>query len=98
MSDAPEILILNGPNLNMLGVREPAIYGHETLADIEAMCRERAGALGLTVDFQQSTFEGELVNLIQRGATAPPASSLIPRPIPTPAWRSMTPLNWLICR
>ena len=66
MSDAPEILILNGPNLNMLGVREPALYGHETLADIEAMCRERAGALGLTVDFQQSNFEGELVTLIQR--------------------------------
>lgn len=66
MSDAPEILILNGPNLNMLGVREPAIYGHETLADIEARCRERAGALGLTLDFQQSNFEGELVTLIQR--------------------------------
>lgn len=66
MSDFPEVLVLNGPNLNMLGVREPSIYGHETLADIESMCLERAASLGLAVDFRQSNFEGELVGMIQQ--------------------------------
>ena len=66
MSDLPEVLILNGPNLNMLGVREPAIYGYETLADIESMCHDRAADLGLSVDFRQSNFEGELVSMIQQ--------------------------------
>ena len=66
MSDLPEVLILNGPNLNMLGVREPAIYGHGTLADIESMCHDRAADLGLSVDFRQSNFEGELVSMIQQ--------------------------------
>ncbi|MEK9595903.1 MAG: type II 3-dehydroquinate dehydratase [Rhodospirillaceae bacterium] len=66
MSDLPEVLILNGPNLNMLGVREPTIYGHETLADIESMCHDRAADLGLGVDFRQSNFEGELVSMIQQ--------------------------------
>lgn len=65
MSDMPEILIVNGPNLNMLGVREPQIYGHESLADVEAMCDERAATLGVTIDFRQSNFEGELVTMIQ---------------------------------
>jgi 3-dehydroquinate dehydratase-2 len=66
MSDFPEVLVLNGPNLNMLGVREPSVYGHETLADIESMCLERAASLGLAVDFRQSNFEGELVGMIQQ--------------------------------
>jgi len=65
VTERPEILIVNGPNLNMLGVREPQIYGHETLADIEAMCAERANTLGVSVDFRQSNFEGELVGMIQ---------------------------------
>ncbi|MCA0424571.1 MAG: 3-dehydroquinate dehydratase [Proteobacteria bacterium] len=55
------IFVLNGPNLNMLGVREPDIYGHETLADVKARCEKRAAALGCTVDFRQSNFEGVLV-------------------------------------
>jgi 3-dehydroquinate dehydratase II len=59
------ILILNGPNLNLLGVREPQVYGSETLADIEEACLERAAGLDLTVDFRQSNHEGQLIEWIQ---------------------------------
>lgn len=62
---AKPIFVLNGPNLNLLGTREPEIYGTTTLADIEAMCATRANALGLSVDFRQSNSEGELVTWIQ---------------------------------
>jgi 3-dehydroquinate dehydratase-2 len=62
---APTILILNGPNLNLLGVREPATYGRETLADIEEACLERAAELGLAVEFRQTNHEGQLVDWIQ---------------------------------
>lgn len=59
------VFIINGPNLNMLGQREPEIYGTETLADIEAACKARATQLDLQVRFFQSNIEGELVTKIQ---------------------------------
>ena len=59
------IFILNGPNLNLLGTREPDIYGAETLADIETGSRARALELGIDIEFRQSNLEGELVNWIQ---------------------------------
>lgn len=62
---ARKILVLNGPNLNLLGTREPDVYGAETLADIEAKTKARAKDLGLSVEFRQSNTEGELVNWIQ---------------------------------
>ena len=65
MSETAPIFILNGPNLNMLGVRQPEVYGHDTLADIEAMCTERATSLDLEIDFRQSNQEGILVDWIQ---------------------------------
>jgi 3-dehydroquinate dehydratase-2 len=61
----PTILILNGPTLTLLGVREPATYGRETLAEIEDACLERGAALGLAVEFRQSNHEGQLVDWIQ---------------------------------
>ena len=69
MSQDASVLILNGPNLNMLGVREPAVYGAQTLDDLEAMCQDRAESLGLVIDFRQSNSEGELVGWIQKART-----------------------------
>lgn len=61
----PIILIVNGPNLNLLGKRQPEVYGSTTLADIEQACRVHAGALGLDIEFRQSNHEGDLVDWIQ---------------------------------
>ena len=59
------VMVLNGPNLNLLGTREPDIYGTETLESIEAACRKRAADLGLAVEFRQSNNEGDLVDWVQ---------------------------------
>ncbi len=63
---AKRVLVLNGPNLNMLGTREPKTYGTGTLADIQKLCDDTAAELGLSVDFRQSNHEGELVTWIQQ--------------------------------
>jgi 3-dehydroquinate dehydratase-2 len=59
------VLVLNGPNLNLLGTREPGTYGSETLKDVEALCKAAAEDLGLSLDFRQSNHEGEMVTWIQ---------------------------------
>jgi 3-dehydroquinate dehydratase-2 len=64
MAHTLNIAVLNGPNLNMLGMREPEIYGHHTLADIEAKCREIAATKNMTMDWFQSNNEGDLVSKI----------------------------------
>jgi len=58
------VLVLNGPNLNLLGTREPAVYGSQTLADVQSLCERAAAANGLTLDFRQSNHEGELIDWI----------------------------------
>ncbi|MFA4993767.1 MAG: type II 3-dehydroquinate dehydratase [Bdellovibrionales bacterium] len=62
---AKPVLVLNGPNLNMLGVREPEIYGNATLKDVEALCAKTAADFGLKIDCRQSNDEAELINWIQ---------------------------------
>ena len=62
---AQRVLVLNGPNLNLLGTREPGIYGAHTLADVQTVCESTGIELGLEIDFRQSNHEGELVSWIQ---------------------------------
>jgi len=71
------IAIINGPNLNMLGQRQPEIYGTQTLADIEALCRKEAEGLGFSVDFFQANGEGAIVDKIQSCAEGGTAAVII---------------------
>jgi 3-dehydroquinate dehydratase II len=64
------IYILNGPNLNLLGTREPDKYGHATLAELEKLCHETSARHGLTAEFRQSNHEGEIVDWIQEAAAS----------------------------
>ena len=72
------IYVLSGPNLNLLGVREPEIYGHQTLEDIRGLCEARASALGCAIVFRQSNHEGVLIDWIQEARTE--ASALVINP------------------
>jgi 3-dehydroquinate dehydratase-2 len=76
MPDIPVIHVLNGPNLNLLGVREPEVYGHATLADIQALCE--AAADGAEVVFRQTNHEGELIDQVQQAREK--ASALVINP------------------
>lgn len=61
----PLVAVLNGPNLNMLGVRQPAVYGSATLDDVEAVCAATAESIGIAIDFRQTNGEGELISWVQ---------------------------------
>jgi 3-dehydroquinate dehydratase II len=76
---ANTVYVLNGPNLNLLGTREPELYGRATLADVEKLCRASAQRFGLSVEFRQSNHEGEIVDWIQK-ARAENAAGLIINP------------------
>lgn len=78
MVKAPKVLLLNGPNLNLLGTREPEIYGRETLSDIEASAQELAKSLGLSLTCRQSNSEGQLVDWIQEATRTQDAIILNP--------------------
>jgi len=70
------VLVLNGPNLNLLGTREPAVYGSQSLADVQALCERTSQANGLKLDFRQSNHEGELVDWIQEAGKLQAAGKL----------------------
>jgi 3-dehydroquinate dehydratase II len=72
----PSLLILNGPNLNLLGTREPGVYGAATLADVEALCRSAGQRLGHEIDFRQSNHEGVLIDAIHEAGRGFKAGTL----------------------
>ncbi|WP_028310864.1 type II 3-dehydroquinate dehydratase [Derxia gummosa] len=72
-----KILVLNGPNLNLLGTREPAQYGYETLADVEQLCRDEAAKHGFEADCRQSNYEGQLIEWIHEAGREIKAGSMV---------------------
>jgi 3-dehydroquinate dehydratase-2 len=86
-----KILVVNGPNINMLGIREPEIYGFSTYQDLVWLIREEAALLGAQVEFFQSNREGELVDAIQGAYGNCDGIIINPRPTRIPAWPSWTP-------
>lgn len=79
MAERPVIYVLNGPNLNLLGLREPDIYGHDTLDDIASACEDRARELGFDIEFRQSNHEGHLIDWLHE-ARADGAHAVIMNP------------------
>jgi 3-dehydroquinate dehydratase-2 len=79
MTDMPIVYVLNGPNLNLLGMREPEIYGHDTLDDIAGRLEDRAREIGLTIDMRQSNHEGHLIDWLHE-ASAEGAKAVILNP------------------
>jgi 3-dehydroquinate dehydratase II len=75
----PTVFVLNGPNLNLLGLREPDIYGHDTLDDIAGQCEDRARELGFDIEFRQSNHEGHLIDWLHE-ANADGAKAVILNP------------------
>jgi 3-dehydroquinate dehydratase-2 len=73
----PAVLVLNGPNLNLLGTREPSIYGADTLADVEKRCRDEGARLGLAVECRQSNHEGQLIDWIHEAGREHAAGRLL---------------------
>jgi 3-dehydroquinate dehydratase-2 len=71
------IYVLNGPNLNLLGTREPDIYGHQTLADVEALCQTTAARFGLIAECRQTNHEGEIVDFIHQAGTKKAAGIIL---------------------
>ena len=72
-----KVLVLNGPNLNLLGTREPGVYGAQTLADVERLCRDEGEKLGVAVDCRQSNHEGTLIDWIQEAGREIAAGNML---------------------
>ncbi len=79
MADIPTVYVLNGPNLNLLGLREPEVYGHDTLDDIAGRLEDRAREIGLAIDMRQSNHEGHLIDWLHE-ANARAARAVILNP------------------
>ena len=72
-----QILVLNGPNLNLLGTREPEVYGADTLSDVERLCRDEGARLGVGIECRQSNHEGQLIDWIQEAGRETAAGKLV---------------------